>query len=289
MLDNTELVRKWVDKFPAQNSKDTAHKVLVQYEKYLKQNSLSNTEYIEMLNQDEIKKFMMLNQFIGSLDIAPSSIRQTWSFIKSWLRWNRIKITQEDRKEFIKFKPIEKINRKPLTKEIIKSIITESTKYYKTLFLLQVSSGNRISETLHLTKEDFDFKLNPISAVIQAKFTKTKRERDCFFSKEAYHSLEKYGIDSFFSDAKKLNAVEWYFWKIRGNLGFNDRYSNGTHHVNIHSFRAYFRTMSIKANIHQDLAESLIGHTGYLKQYVRPEKSDLQKAYLKLEPYLKIF
>lgn len=291
MLDDSPIISDWLrhNQKKALNTYDTAIKTLKKYDLYLRQRSISNTEYLTLCKQDETTQFRMVNDFIGSLDIAPSSMRQTWSFFKSFLRWNGIKITSEDRTDFIRFKPIEKINRKPLTREIIKDICKESSLYYRVLFLIQESSGNRISETLHLTKEDFDFTSTPVSAVIQAKNTKTKTERHCFISKEALLNLQKFGVNEFFESPKKLNAVEWYFWKIRNSLNLLERYPNNMYQVNIHAFRAYFRTMAVKANLQQDMAENLIGHTGYLKQYIRPELNDLKKAYTKLEPYLRIF
>ena len=67
-----------------------------------------------------------------------------------------------------------------------------------------------------------------------------------------------------------------------------DKYENSrNYHVNIHSFRAYTRTIGGKFTT-QDFIEDLIGHSGYLKQYVRIDESEKINYYRKLEPHLRI-
>jgi integrase len=200
-----------------------------------------------------------------------------------------VKIDIEDRRQFIKFDAIPRVNRFAITKEIIKDLCSNSHPVHKTFYLIQSSSGMRASESLALKEEYFDFDAKPVTIRLPAKITKMRAERTAFISKEANASLQK-NYEAYFGRKKTLNSFEQYFYHLRNRCGYLEKYVDSINYkVNIHSMRAFFRTQSVKANINQDLAEELIGHSGYLKTYKRIDEDDLIKAYLKLEPSLKIF
>jgi integrase len=286
MIDNQTL--EWINDYKTENSKHAATKTVNQFMKYLDAKPLY--DFIDEISQDEKVKFRLINKFLNQLNLAPASVRQSYSFFKSYLRVvHGIKIDIEDRRQFIKFDAIPRVIRFPITKEIIKDLCMGANPVHKTFYLIQSSSGMRASESLALKEEYFNFNSKPVTIRLPADITKMKVERTAFISKEANASLQK-NYEAYFGRSKKLNSFEQYFYHLRNRCGYLEKYENSINYkVNIHSLRAFFRTQSIKANINQDLAEELIGHTGYLKTYKRIDESDLIKAYLKLEPSLRIY
>ena len=277
----------WIDNYNTVKSKQAALTSYNRLVKYLDESNKSINDWIKEMNESEDSKYKQLNLFCKSLGLMPASVKNYYAFVKSYLRVvHRIKTDIEDQKQFIKFKPIEKIDREPISKDIIKDFCMSSNQVFRTFLLIQSSSGMRATESLGLEKENFEF-YNGITIIrIPAHLTKTKKERITFISKEAQSNLDKCFYDYF--QPKNLNSIEWYFWKLRKTLGYMERYSNSVNYkINIHSLRAFTRTQAGKVN--QDFAEALLGHQGYLRQYVRLEKEEMISYYKKLEPKLRIF
>ena len=283
MIDNR--TQAWMTKFPAQNSKDVAKRCYVRLEKYLKNQGVILDDWIHSMSESEDAKYHKVDEFISSLRNMPATKKQTYSFIRNYLRvLHGIKLDNDDSKDFIKFPKVQKINREPLTREIIKEFVTNANRIQATIYLIQSSSGMRISETLSLKESDFDFTYNPVKINIKAVNTKTQSQRITFISKEAFKSLESC-FDEFFQH-RSLLSVEKYFGKLRENLHYTLKYENTPNYeINIHAMRAFFRTEAGKIN--QDFGESMIGH-GYLKQYIRLDDETKANYYHKLEPKLKI-
>lgn len=281
---------RWVNGFKnSPKTRESALSTHKQIMKYLTKYNIDLPTFIEALKGEETTKFATINHFIDSLDVAPASKRLNFSFFKSYIRiLYGIKIDNEDRKDFVKFDVIPKITRFSLTSDIIREFCDNASKIQRTFYLIQSSSGMRISESLNLRKEDFDFTTTPCKITIPARFTKAKTERITFISKEALSSLNKIK-DEYFQE-KTYNNFEQYFYQLRKSLGYVEKYENSRNYkINIHSFRAFFRTQSAVAKISQEASESMIGHTGYLKQYIRLDDKFLQDSYKKLEPFLKIY
>lgn len=278
-------VQVWIDGYNTENTRDAAHTSYNAFLNYLDNCNVTLEEWIESVKQTEDEKYVKLNLFCKSLNLMPASVRKYYSFIKSYLRViHGIKIDIEDQKQFIKFAPVQKISREPITKEVIKSLCMSSSQEYRSLLLVLSSSGMRVSECIALKKENYDFSTDPIMVTIPAYLTKTKSERITFISKEAKSNIDK--CDYF--KERTLNSVEWYFWKLRKTLGYVEKYENSINYkLNLHAFRAFFRTQSGKIN--QDFGEAILGHEGYLRQYVRLEDKEKSDYYKKLEPKIKIF
>ena len=280
-----QKILSWIENYNTTETKKGASTALNSLKLYLQDNNLKESEWISSMKESDDNKYLLLNEYRKSLDLMPASVRKYYAFVKSYLRViHGIKLDIEDQKQYIKFKPVAKVNREPLIKDVIKILCQNSKDYYKAFWLVQASSGMRASESILLKKENFDFSSNPVMVTIPAAVTKTQSERITFISNEAVKAIQQ--VDYF--EPKTLDTIESYFWKLRKKLKLLDRYSNSRNYkINIHAFRSFFRTQAGKIN--QDFAETLIGHSGYLKQYVRLEKSDLIKDYVKLEPKLKIF
>lgn len=282
----TEVIQ-WINNYTTEKSRNAAQTSYNRLNKYLEESNKDVSDWINDMNISEDAKYKQLNLFCKSLDLMPASVRQYYSFIKSYIRVvHGIKTDIEDQKQFIKFKPIQKIERQPIQKDVIKDLCMGSNQVMRTFFLIQSSSGMRATESLGLKKENYEFLKDLTIVTIPANLTKTKTERITFISREAQSNLDKC-IEQYF-EPKKLNNVEWYFWKLRNTLGYTARYENSINYkINIHSFRAFTRTHAGKVN--HDFAEALLGHEGYLRQYVRLEKDEKIAYYKKLEPKLRIF
>ena len=285
MLQLEPQTSLWINNYNTDKSRQAAITSINSLYRYLDESSITISEWINDMKSSDDAKYQKLNLFCKSLDLMPASVRQYYAFVKSYLRVvHGIKTDIDDQKQYIKFKPILKIEREPLTREIIKELCTNSNDWYRAFWLVQSSSGMRISESLNLRKEDFDFSEDPAIVTIPADITKTSTERITFISKEAVKAINN--TDYF--NPKTLNIVEGYFWKLRSRLDLLEKYENSPNYkINIHSLRAFTRTNAGKIN--QDFAESLLGHEGYLRQYVRLTKEEKISYYKKLEPKLRIF
>lgn len=286
MLIENIQIQNWLSRFLTHKTKLAGITAYNSLNRYCKTNNQTIESWIDSMaiNQDE--KYNKVQEFLKSLHTMPATTRQYYALIKSYLRIvHGIKFDIQDTKDLIKLEKVISITKEPLTHEILKNLINNSTRYYQALFLIQSSSGMRISESLQLKPEHFQLDEIPVKISIPGKFTKTKKEHITFISKEAVEYLKK-SIDYF--EPRSLNTVELYFYRLRQKLGYLTKYEDTpNYHLNIHSMRAFFRTQAGKIN--QDFAEKLIGHEGYLSQYIRLNSNDLASDYLKLEPKLKIF
>lgn len=117
---------------------------------------------------DELYHF--LQDFINFMDkksLSISSIKTYFTFIRSYLRSQGIRIYTEDIRDMVRFPKQVKEMLEPLTKETIKTLLDYSNHEKKALYLTLLSSGMRIGEALSLRKKDFDFSSNPVMITIQ--------------------------------------------------------------------------------------------------------------------------
>ena len=180
------LTQSWINNYNTDKSRLAAKTSLNRLNKYLDESNKTISEWINDMSLSDDAKYLQLNLFCKSLDLMPASVRQYYAFVKSYIRVvHGIKIDIEDQKQYIKFKPIKKIEREPITREIIKDFCKESSDVFRTFLLIQSSSGMRATESLGLTRKDFDFDSDPVMITIPAHLTKTQTERITFVSKEA--------------------------------------------------------------------------------------------------------
>ena len=236
--------------------------------------------------------------FMDSSKMSPSTIRNYFSSIKSYLRSQGIKTDPQDIKNIVNFPKLIKERRKELSLETIRTLLNNALPRKRAFYLTLLSSGMRLSEALSLRKEDLDISKTPVLVRIRAENTKTKEGRETFISREAKESLlpilkERNDHDLIFTKNENIMyakiSEESYFQKLRRRCGFDDRYSNKRNFtVNMHAFRAYFHTKaSLKLGV--EYANALDGHTGYLEQYYRLSDEERARMYSKLEPHLCIY
>lgn len=305
-----DLKKDWIEqcynKSKSYSSRDGAIQLLSNFQKFLidkhptltEQQIIIDLKNLSIASESYIKLYQFLNsyvQWLNTKDASPRTIQKYLAFLKSWFRYNGIRIYKEDSKQFITMPKILKERKVPLRQEHIQILLDKAGNLYKALILFSSSSGMRISEILQLYIDDLDLSVTPVRIRVRAETTKLREERRTFISSEALEALRPIIQDKtikqhvFWEDdnlKELLLKVESTFDKIRDRSGLVDKYSTGIHHVRIHSFRNYFISQAEK--LHEGFGHALAGHGKYMKEYENYTDSELRDFYLKIEPNLRI-
>ena len=280
-------VKSWIENYNTEKTREaalTSYKAILNY---LYRTSKEELELVEQMRNNDDTKYHILSEMVNNVSqhVEPASVKQYYNFWKSYLRFvHGIKIYNEDARHFVKPPKNIKRTREPLTREIIKLLCKSASPVQKAEYLVLSSSGMRMSEFLNSPKENFDLDTGMVG--VAGKLTKTKVQRKTFISAEAINAILESGEE--FWNTRKYHTEASYFWKLREKIGLVERYDGSiVHKVTLHSFRSFVRTQAGKIN--QDFAEQLIGHSGYLKQYVRLTDEEMLGYYKKLEPKIRIF
>jgi integrase len=307
-----ELRKAWLDQCynnsHSHNSLHVAQVSLVTFDKFLKIKfpNIEEPKVIQELKkiwtdpQTYTKLYQFLNdyvQFLISENLHPTTVKVYFSYLKSYLRFNGIRIYNEDIKQFVKQPKKIKESRMPLSRENVIKLLEQAEKKWKAIILVGISSGARLGEILQSTPLDYDFKAKPITMRIRAETTKTKQERSTFISQEAYKHIKPLLKDRTHFENGFLFIKEWNkdsirtaeatFSEIRKRAGLTEKYQTSNRYkINFHATRAFFQTKATDKH-GGDWAHKMIGHGKYLDQYYRPEAN--AEKYLELEPLLTIF
>ena len=172
----------------AVNTQKTSQSAIRNFERFCKENygksmeeTISEYQRVEMeLVYESLQEWINWNH----TKIHSNSIPTLFSYLKTYLRYHKIRITKEDVAEQLSFPHKVREEKHPLTKEEIRKIILVSNKNNMIKILAQLSSGMRRGELLQLRKKDLDTTQKRIMVKIPASITKTKKSRVTFFSKE---------------------------------------------------------------------------------------------------------
>jgi len=309
-----------------EHNKKTEEQIINEYKILSKSDSprhlgLALDRFVQFMTEDheEIKRLdelqevrrrkdpLLSKKWITFKKKNPKTVKNIFGFVKSYLRQcHDIRISNEDVKDFITFPKAIRVPKQPVTIEILKIILNNSSPLRRAFYNVLVSSGMRLGEGLQLIKSDFHFDENPVRISIRAETTKTREGRDTYISGEAVDKIKpiiesKENNDKIFLENLNLKrsrnikqAVtheDHIFANLRKRLGrtdtrFKEKYPhNNRHIVNIHAFRAYFHTKA--SDLHGvEYANALDGHSGYLPQYYRKTAEEKARMYLELEPEL---
>ena len=280
-------VTSWIENYNTEKTREAAQTSYKALSSFFDRNKLDEKNWIKSFNISDDEKYHKLSQVVNDISqyVEPASVKQYYNFWKAYLRFvHGIKIYNEDARYFVKPPKNIKRTREPLTHEIIKKLCRDAAPVQKAEYLVLSSSGMRMSEFLNSPKENFDLDTGVVE--VAGKLTKTQVQRKSFISSEAIDAIEEAG-DSFW-EQRTYHKEATYFWRLRERLGLTETYDGSiVHKVTLHTFRSFTRT--IAGEINQDFAEQLIGHSGYLKQYVRIPDDKMYSYYKKLEPKLRIF
>lgn len=304
-LTKESIREKWIRRFNTPRTKTQARAALSAYDVFLK-NRMGATEikpiqeyeatvFKGLLESDEEERYLFLDemvQFWKEQAKSPATIHNYFTFIRSYLRHNRVKTEQEDIKEYVSFPRQVKEIRQPITIPQIKQLLEFCNPQIKALVLVLISSGMRIGETLQLRVSDIDVTAKPKRINIRAETTKTKQGREAYISTEAWTYLQPFmrgrSPDELVFEISQPNALA-YMHRLRKKTRMTEKYSNGwTHLVTYHTFRAFFHT---KATLLHgvEYAHAVLGHGSYLQQYFRLTAEERAKKYIELEPYLTVY
>lgn len=258
--------------------------------------NLRNLQHDQQLEKlfDDLQIF--INRLVGQ-GISRASARNHIYNIKGFIRYSGIKIHKEDIKDSLTFGRITQQEREGITKEQLQKIIENAKPNRRAFYLALSSSGMRPQESVQLRKRDLDTTKSRIMIRIPAKYTKTKKSRITFLSKEAESYvlpiLKRIGPDDLVFGTNqnpqraKLNE-EQSFNILRERLGFVERYDSKTHKITLGgSLRSWFIT---KANrVDYGFGHALAGHDQYMKRYDRLSEDEKLQLYIKTEPTLSVY
>lgn len=250
--------------------------------------------------QNEPDLAIRLNQFVQFMvknsGLAPKSIRDYFGFIKSWLRANGIRISNDDVRQFVHQPRLIKEAKHAMTVEEIRRLYDKASPNLKALIVTLMSSGMRVSECLQLRVADVDLENGIVR--LRAHTTKTREERNAYISKEACDHIsniitkkDKKENDLIFTkefNSSTLLTIENAFGYARKIAHLEEKYDIvNRYKVNIHGLRAFFHTEATKI-VGGDIAHAMIGHHQYLDQYLRVNQEEQKKMYRKIEPYVSL-
>ncbi len=257
----------------------------------------SAEEIIKEIPQQKDSEYDVLQAWVSWLSktIIPSTIHTRFSSLMGYFHFRGIKMYKEDIKHNISLPKIPKEEKYPIQLEEIRKIIGEANFKKKALYLVLLSSGMRVGETVQLKKRHFDLTTKRTMIKIPADYTKTKQGRTVFISKEATTAIKPLlrkidDNDGVFSKNSNPHyavcAEEMTFKRILNNVGLVEPYeSSRTNKITMHSFRAYFFTKATRKH-GENYAHKMTGHGGYLMEYDRLTDEEKLEMYLELEPDL---
>ena len=294
------------------------------YEKFAERYFAENRKYGE-----DLVNFAV---FLTKQNVAPKTANTYLSAIRTWLTDYDIEIPQKYLKEVNRRKPEGDVRlvEDELTREKLAKIIRycEFKKNYKmkALILVLLSSGMRIGEATSIRLSDLRLDNDPPEIILRQEYTKKKRPREVFITKQAKEALlvwldhrDKYLEEKIkrirnlkkikkrkfkikvekLEDLKKddrvfpftENEAEQEFVKILKEVGLYRRDpSTGMTTIRLHTLRKWFKTTLLDSGVPSELTEIYLGH--YSKKlelaYSKFRKDQRRQWYKKVEPVLTI-
>jgi len=287
MISDPETRAKWLERYQGK-SKDQAQYALNSFDKFITTEWSGNEqEFLHQCQRSDWERYNLLDQMVqfwANEKLWSTTIRNYFSFIRSYLKRYGIMTDNEGVKDNVKFPKNIIESRSPLTMEIIEEIISASNKKYIALFLCLVSTGMRIGEMLAAQVNWLEYSLQKKYGLVLIKIpaihTKGKVDRFSFLNEQAYLALKPY-LATKLSKTNRLfemnyDSAKTYMETIRERLGLDEKYATGFSKINIHSFRSFTETV-LSDHSNAEFAHFILGHKGYLKYY---RKSPEQAAVL---------
>lgn len=283
----------WLNRYNEDKTKSQAKTALRAFDLFV--NAMYNGSETLLINDcnmgKEETKYLVLDSIVqfwfSTCEFSPSTIRNYFSFIRSYLRRFGIKTYKEDIREFVKLPKKVKERKEPLSKKTIKDLMESSNIQYRIFWAFLSVTGMRIGEAVECRKSWLDLSLYKefglVLIKIPALVTKETTERYTFLTKQVWEMVKPY-YDSRILETDPLmdisyEAAEEYMRALRERLSYTEKYSTGVNKITIHSFRSFTRTiLSDKCGL--EFAWYILGQEGYLPSYYRksyPEGAELYK------------
>ena len=202
----------------------------------------------------------------------------------------------------VKIPKAEEEEPEPFTKEQMRILLDRCSNQAKLKDMVLKDTGCRIGELVQIRKRDVDLSQKRIVIKIQAKYTKTRKARTVFITRETepmFRILLKHKKDEelmFGTSEDKYSAKgseKAHFTYYRNELArdypeFGERYqSNNRHKKTVHSIRSFTATQCTRA-IDESWGHGYTGHKKYLDQYIR-DKDDYLEKFIRSENHLMIY
>lgn len=224
-------------------------------------------------------------------DVSPASLRQYLNNLKTLLRFYGVKLSNEDLKDYVSMPRIHEEDLHPCQVDDVKKLLDVSGFKLRGLYLSMLSSALRPVEVCHIRVKDLDFKKSRIVVHVPAKWTKLKRAKTTFFSKEARPYVVKLCSKKQPSDyvfGGSTSSIDLGLSRVYKRAGFDDKYEhNDRNKITPMSFRSFFITRISRKD--PNFAKILAGQKGYLLQYDRLTEDEKLEKYLEFENELLVF
>ena len=202
----------------------------------------------------------------------------------------------------VKIPKAEEEDPEPFTPEQMRLLLDRCSNQSKLKYMFLKDTGCRLGEMTQLRKIDFDLEKFPVEIKIQARYTKTKKARIVYITRETAPMIrrilsKKKESDLVFGSNEDVDiakaAEKTLFAYYRNQLAkdypeFGEIYqSNRRHKKTIHSIRSFTATQCANA-IDETWGHGYVGHKKYLGQYIRNQEK-LAEMFLRSENYLMVY
>lgn len=288
--------QEFLNYYQVQSTRNIAKSALRSFNEYLTSNNMTEDQFITNLKSQEQKDqgraIRKLYDFLQTKMVL-SSCNKYKNYILSYLADQNITINQH----FLNMafqgvqSPLLENAKTPTIKQIREIIKMINPIDAKLFFMVQFVSTMRQNEARLLQTSDIDFDAEPTIIHLQAKNTKTRRERITFLTSDVSKSLLEYiRINNIEGQIFNHSAQSYnnHFNRAVRKLGLDEKFSETNRNkLSIHRLRAA-GSQILTDRIDHDFADVLMGHTNGLKTYSVGNEERLSELYLKAEPGLKL-
>lgn len=233
----------------------------------------------------------------------PNSIKLYISMMRGIIEEiSNIEINSRIFNKRVKIEKAEEEDPEPFTKKQMRLLLDRSSNHNKLKYMFLKDTGCRIGELVQIRKRDVDVTKVPISIKIQAAYTKTKRARTVFVTRETAPMLKRllnkkldnqlvFGTNEDPYIAKGTEKAEFTYYRdqlAKDYPEFGQRYqSNQRHKKTVHSIRSFTATQCTEA-IDEIWGHGYIGHKKYLGQYIR-NQDKMVEMFQRTENHLMVY
>ena len=254
---------------------------------------------------DLTKPLGAISDFIEWLEVGGKSAVTINGYViktKKYLRLVRgIKLDNDEFKDFVTMPQVIDEELDPMTKAEFKLIIENCrTPRRRALCWFIASIGFRIAECMQIRKYMINFDVTPALVTAPAKIVKGKK-----FTRFQYLSKENTPLirsicnklddnDLVFTHTEilvnTLSNEQHSLKTLLENIGLNEKYDHNGHlKKSFHAMRSFSSTQIYDITRDSEYAHAYIGHSAYLKQYLRKSPEKRTAMFLEVESALSLF
>ncbi len=149
--------------------------------------------FVLWLQEDHPEIMVKRNHYESSIKKHnPSSIKKTIHVLRQYFEeFGHIEFSERKFRRMVRLPKRIDEDPEPFTKAEIRQFVDNAMPKRKALYMTLKDSGMRISEAVQLRKKDIDMKSNPVTITIPATYTKTKKGRISFVTRETKPFLQR--------------------------------------------------------------------------------------------------